>query len=143
MLFIPVSSLLPDIPEASTAQTDQVLVPVGDNLILSCDYDAVPTPDVTWLFDEQELQATSAANRSELLLTAVAVEDGGVYTCMAVNLLGQDSVTITVVIQGGACSARKGSGYADNMAISCVLTTANYVAYCALFLQCLLTQPLS
>ncbi len=109
---------------------------MGDNLILSCDYDAVPTPDVTWLFEGQELQAASATSRSELLLMAVAVEDGGVYTCTAVNLLGQDSVTITVAIQGGACSSHKGNGYADNMTISCMLIIANYVAYCgALFLQ--------
>ncbi len=106
MLFIPVSSLLPDIPKASTAQTDQVLVPMGDNLSLSCDYNAVPTPDITWLFDGQELQAASSATRSELLLTAVAVEDGGVYTCTAINLLGQNSVAITVAATPviGECS---------------------------------------
>ncbi len=98
ILFIPVFPILPDIPEVSTTQTDQVLVSLGDNLLLSCDYNAVPTPDVTWLFDGQELQAASSATRSDLLLTAVAVEDGGVYTCTAMNLLGQNSVAITVAV---------------------------------------------
>ncbi len=92
------SLFLPDVPEVSTTQTDQVLVPLGDNLTLSCDYNAVPTPDITWLFEGLKLQATSTAARSELLLTAVAVEDEGMYTCMAVNLLGQNSVAITVAV---------------------------------------------
>ncbi len=91
----------PDIPDVSTTQLSTVFVPLGTNVSLLCDYDAVPEPEVTWCYEGGELEGLTSGSRSELVLTALREDESGVYTCTASNLLGQDSVNIMVAVQGG------------------------------------------
>ena len=75
----------------------------GENLVVSCQATGNPTPMIKWFRDEQlinvgnqsRISISQSSNEistsSRLTVTGFAPEDVGMYSCVAVNNLGNDS----------------------------------------------------
>jgi len=96
-----------DPPSSST-----VTVVVGSVLTFSCTSRGSPPDTFTWKKDSDPmLQSTSiitvthtntsAVFQAEYSVENVTISDGGTYTCIATNPIGNDSETITVTIVNG------------------------------------------
>ena len=69
---------------------------------LQCEVKGNPTPQVTWMkqnsslpFDKRIIQS-----RGGLMIRDVTLQDGGVYTCRASNILGVMTSSATLTVQG-------------------------------------------
>ncbi|XP_039591708.1 hemicentin-1 isoform X2 [Polypterus senegalus] len=62
----------------------------GQRLLLTCAASGIPTPTITWAFNNNIIPAQyeSANGHSELLIERVNKEDSGTYTCIAENSVG-------------------------------------------------------
>ena len=96
-----------DAPDVITTVPSPHLIPRGTTLTLSCDYDSVPPPTITWLHNGSPLSPTdprvtitSTDSRSDLMRTNLGENEGGTYTCNASNVVGSNSTDINVVVQG-------------------------------------------
>ena len=94
-------------PDVTTSVTSPHLSPVNTALTLSCNYNAVPPPDITWLHGGSPLDPsdprviiTSTTSHSELMRDDLGRGEGGTYTCSATNVVGSSSVNIEVTVQG-------------------------------------------
>ena len=95
-----------DAPDVTTTVPSPHLVPRGTTLTLSCDYDSVPPPTITWLHNGSPLSSTdprvtitSTDSRSDLMRTNLGENEGGRYICSASNVVGSNSTDINVVVQ--------------------------------------------
>ena len=80
-------------------------IPWGNTLTLSCNYESVPPPDVTWLLNSSPLSSTdpcitTTELRSELTLGSLEESERRTYTCSASNIVGGSSRDIEVIVQG-------------------------------------------
>ena len=101
-----------DTPEVTaindTMQPHRIIL--GQELRLGCSYDGVPNPNVAWFQDGAMLMndmngvtiigGGSGDNDISLMISSVARDSGGTYTCRASNLLGMDEEQYTVIILG-------------------------------------------
>ena len=92
-----------DAPDVTTTVPSPHLVPRGTTLTLSCDYDSVPPPTITWLHNGSPLSPTdprvtisSTDSQSTLMHTNLGENEGGTYICNASNVVGSNSVDISV-----------------------------------------------
>ncbi|XP_058823570.1 hemicentin-1-like [Topomyia yanbarensis] len=79
-------------PRFTTLPQASLNVTVGEPLSLDCPVAGVPTPEVTWYFNEQPLQKT--------VPFATTLDDSGIYECRANNTFGQLSAVTTVLVYG-------------------------------------------
>lgn len=81
------------------------LIP-GDSIILNCQADGTPTPEILWYKDANPVDPSSTVgifnDGTELRISTIRHEDIGDYTCIARNGEGQVSHTARVIIAGGA-----------------------------------------
>ncbi|XP_061380842.1 hemicentin-1-like isoform X2 [Danaus plexippus] len=77
------------VPTIKNVQTE-VLVPEGQQVILTCIVDGSPYPFVRWLLNDVEVTRTGkySFNDNTLSFTG-SIDDSGTYTCEASNSLGQ------------------------------------------------------
>uniref|UniRef100_A0AAV2JI55 Ig-like domain-containing protein n=1 Tax=Knipowitschia caucasica TaxID=637954 RepID=A0AAV2JI55_KNICA len=93
-------------PVVSPATANMSLA-LGGNATLSCLAKARPQPSVWWTyglkiirgFHEFQERVDEDTVRSLLLIPSLQVSDRGIYTCTAVNYMGNSSATILVDIQ--------------------------------------------
>ncbi|XP_066514939.1 hemicentin-2-like [Hoplias malabaricus] len=75
---------------------------LGHPVSLSCESNAVPPAHLRWFKGGQQLDATDGAlllaGGQVLQIPSVRVEDGGMYTCQAVNEAGEDQMTFHVEV---------------------------------------------
>lgn len=80
--------------------------PAGDSIILNCQADGTPTPEILWYKDANPVDPSSTVgifnDGTELRISTIRHEDIGDYTCIARNGEGQVSHTARVIIAGGA-----------------------------------------
>ena len=79
---------------------------VGDSIILNCQADGTPTPEILWYKDANPVEPSSTVgifnDGTELRISTIRNDDIGDYTCIARNGEGQVSHTARVIIAGGA-----------------------------------------
>jgi len=73
--------------------------------VIPCDADGLPKPEVTWLKDGSEVATTGSSRYSvrrdgSLRLTAVTVDDSGLYECIASNEAGTARREVILTVQG-------------------------------------------
>ncbi|KAM9847899.1 leucine-rich repeat, immunoglobulin-like domain and transmembrane domain-containing protein 2 [Aulostomus maculatus] len=93
-------------PEA-TSPSSNVSLPQGANVTLSCLAKARPEPAVWWTyglkiirgFHESQERLDEDTIRSLLVIPSLHAADRGVYTCSAINFIGNSSVNIHLEIQ--------------------------------------------
>lgn len=82
------------------------MLPSGDSIILNCQADGTPTPEILWYKDANPVEPSSTVgifnDGTELRISTIKNEDIGDYTCIARNGEGQVSHTARVIIAGGA-----------------------------------------
>uniref|UniRef100_A0A8C2PXB1 Vascular endothelial growth factor receptor 3 n=1 Tax=Cyprinus carpio TaxID=7962 RepID=A0A8C2PXB1_CYPCA len=98
--YIPVKAL--EAPRYRNNPTNQT-VNVSESLQMECDVEGTPSPQLSWLKDNQPLHQISGivlqdSNRT-LSIQRVREEDAGLYTCTACNQRGcvQSSATVSVI----------------------------------------------
>ncbi|XP_065308715.1 protein sidekick isoform X2 [Dermacentor albipictus] len=80
-------------PSLSRKVDEETAVELGQQVQLPCAAEGHPLPEVHWLLDAQPLDLTSGRfhvhEGGTLEIRALAMEDAGVYQCVAENLLGE------------------------------------------------------
>ena len=75
----------------------------GDTFNVSCEViGGTPTPVITWSRDGHLLMTSPRAEvtGSQLIVTPLQVDDGGLYRCTASNLVGEDYLVFRLVVEG-------------------------------------------
>ena len=98
-------------PDATTREEAGTEFILGRILTLTCDFDGVPIPDVTWtqnntieLSDsDPRITTTTTANAggsrvATLEITGIDRDGGGLYTCRFSNSVGDREVIATTVL---------------------------------------------
>ncbi|KTG07072.1 hypothetical protein cypCar_00042446, partial [Cyprinus carpio] len=80
-------TLVPRFESESEVMTPQV----GSSIILRCEANGIPEPEVTWYRNGLQLTAGNGLRieHQQLEIVGVQVADGGVYTCKVSNIAGQ------------------------------------------------------
>lgn len=85
-----------------------IYVNLGDAIILNCQAEGTPSPEILWYKDANPVEPSSTIgifnDGTELRISTIKNEDIGDYTCIARNGEGQISHTARVII-AGECSA--------------------------------------
>ncbi|XP_076673326.1 protein turtle isoform X8 [Andrena cerasifolii] len=93
-------------PKFSITPEDMIYVNLGDAIILNCQAEGTPTPEILWYKDANPVEPLSPIgifnDGTELRFSMIRNEDIGDYTCIARNGEGQISHTARVIIAGGA-----------------------------------------
>ncbi|XP_066598147.1 protein turtle isoform X2 [Prorops nasuta] len=93
-------------PRFSITPEEMIYVNLGDAIILNCQAEGTPTPEILWYKDASPVEPSSTIgifnDGTELRIATIKSEDIGDYTCIARNGEGQISHTARVVIAGGA-----------------------------------------
>ncbi|KAH0951046.1 hypothetical protein HN011_010977, partial [Eciton burchellii] len=94
-------------PRFSITPEDMIYVNLGDAIILNCQAEGTPTPELLWYKDANPVEPNGRDigifnDGTELRLSTIKNEDIGDYTCLARNGEGQISHTARVVVAGGA-----------------------------------------
>ncbi|XP_018406944.1 PREDICTED: protein turtle-like isoform X4 [Cyphomyrmex costatus] len=84
-----------------------IYVNLGDAIILNCQAEGTPTPEILWYKDANPVEPNGRDvgifnDGTELRLSTIKNDDIGDYTCIARNGEGQISHTARVIIAGGA-----------------------------------------
>lgn len=92
-------------PRFSMTPDDMIYVNLGDAIILNCQAEGTPTPEILWYKDANPVEPNGRDvgifnDGTELRLSKIKNEDIGDYTCIARNGEGQISHTARVVIAG-------------------------------------------
>ncbi|XP_035261423.1 myosin light chain kinase, smooth muscle isoform X1 [Anguilla anguilla] len=93
-------------PRFSQVLKDQTQ-PQGAKVHLTCHIQGYPDPEVLWLLGEEPVEESSCVKieyeedgRCALVLSSVRVEDSGVYTCRAINSLGEALCSCKLTVTG-------------------------------------------
>ncbi|KAL1506832.1 hypothetical protein ABEB36_006122 [Hypothenemus hampei] len=96
-------------PRFVVTPEDVIYVNLGDAIILNCQAEGTPTPEILWYKDANPVDPTTTIGNigifndgTELRISNIRHEDIGDYTCIARNGEGQISHTARVIIAGGA-----------------------------------------
>jgi len=92
-------------PRFSITPEDMIYVNLGDAIILNCQAEGTPTPELLWYKDANPVEPNGRDvgifnDGTELRLSTIKNEDIGDYTCLARNGEGQISHTARVVVAG-------------------------------------------
>uniref|UniRef100_A0A2K5CWV0 Hemicentin 2 n=1 Tax=Aotus nancymaae TaxID=37293 RepID=A0A2K5CWV0_AOTNA len=86
-------------PPSVSAVHAVVLAAVGEEAVLVCEVFGVPPPRVIWYRGDREMiLAPEGSSSGKLRIPAAQERDAGVYTCRAVNELGDASAEIQLVV---------------------------------------------
>lgn len=80
----------------------------GDSLTIECFFTGLPDPNITWYKNDKvffSADTTSAIiehknGSSSIVFESLEVEDAGTYKCVAKNLVGEDSKSVTIEVSG-------------------------------------------
>ncbi|XP_030745783.1 protein turtle isoform X3 [Sitophilus oryzae] len=96
-------------PRFVVTPDDLIYVNLGDAIILNCQAEGTPSPEILWYKDANPVDPTTTIGNigifndgTELRISNIRHEDIGDYTCIARNGEGQISHTARVIIAGGA-----------------------------------------
>lgn len=83
---------------------EMIYVNVGDAIILNCQAEGTPTPEIVWYKDANPVSTSATIGifneGTELRIASIKNDDIGDYTCIARNGEGQISHSARVVIAG-------------------------------------------
>ncbi|XP_052122003.1 protein turtle [Frankliniella occidentalis] len=91
-------------PRFSVTPEDVIYVNLGDAIILNCQAEGTPAPEILWYRDANPVDISATIgifnDGTELRISNIRHEDIGDYTCIARNGEGQISHTARVIIAG-------------------------------------------
>ncbi|XP_068166004.1 hemicentin-1 [Antennarius striatus] len=88
-------------PKISSGSPAEMTLAVGSPLELECSAAGVPPPNLTWLKDGRPLEGSDIIQQDGhfVRIRNVQVQDGGLYTCLASSLAGEDGNNHWVRVQ--------------------------------------------
>ncbi|XP_063848407.1 protein turtle-like isoform X2 [Scylla paramamosain] len=93
-------------PRFTTTPDDVTYVNIGDSIILNCEAEGTPKPEIFWYRDDKTVEASETVgifnDGTELRINKIRDEDIGDYVCVARNPEGRVHHDAKVVIAGGA-----------------------------------------
>nr|XP_051676343.1 hemicentin-1 isoform X2 [Oryctolagus cuniculus] len=96
------TTLTVHVPPRIRSTEEHYTVSENSRAILPCEADGIPTPAISWKKDSVPLANLlgkyTAEPYGELILENVALEDSGVYTCVASNAAGEDTHTVSLAV---------------------------------------------
>lgn len=91
-------------PRFSVTPEEVIYVNHGDAIILNCQAEGTPSPEISWYKDANPVEPAATIgifnDGTELRISSIRQEDIGDYTCIAKNGEGQISHTARVIIAG-------------------------------------------
>lgn len=84
-------------PTIEKRSRHKVTVVIGNPVLLVCEADGFPIPQITWKKDGQLLQ--NGHNRTKLIIENTNQEDAGDYECEASNSVGTANYSSTVIVK--------------------------------------------
>lgn len=105
LIYLIVTLFSPEAPPRfSITPEDVIYVNLGDAIILNCQAEGTPTPEIFWYKDANPVEPSGTIgifnDGTELRIAMIRHEDIGDYTCIARNGEGQISHTARVRIAG-------------------------------------------
>ncbi|KAK3802354.1 hypothetical protein RRG08_034500 [Elysia crispata] len=88
-----------------TSKLSDVTLKDGDELVLECDIQGNPRPQISWIrdgveiFDSQDFQISMIGDHCKLQIADIYPEDEGKYSCKAVNALGEATTSCFVTVE--------------------------------------------
>ncbi|RUS90387.1 hypothetical protein EGW08_001882, partial [Elysia chlorotica] len=88
-----------------TSELSNVSLKDGDELVLECDIQGNPRPQISWIrdgveiFDSQDFQISMIGDHCKLQIADIYPEDEGKYSCRAVNVLGEATTSCFVTVE--------------------------------------------
>ncbi|XP_050688156.1 protein turtle-like isoform X4 [Eriocheir sinensis] len=93
-------------PRFTTTPDDVTYVNIGDSIILNCEAEGTPKPEIFWYRDDKTVEPSETVgifnDGTELRINKIRDEDIGDYVCVARNPEGRVHHDAKVVIAGGA-----------------------------------------
>ncbi|XP_039213555.1 hemicentin-1 isoform X2 [Crotalus tigris] len=87
------------VPPKIHAVEDHYTVVENSQAVLSCVADGMPAPSVTWRKGDTSLVAKrSSESHGDFIIEKAKPEDSGSYTCIANNVAGEDTHTISLTV---------------------------------------------
>uniref|UniRef100_A0AC34PXJ3 Ig-like domain-containing protein n=1 Tax=Panagrolaimus sp. JU765 TaxID=591449 RepID=A0AC34PXJ3_9BILA len=83
-------------PIIAPTQTSFNHIP-GDSLILPCEVEGEPRPDIQWYLNGRPAPGT-VDHSGSLVIDNINERHTGEYTCVATNFVGKDEITMTVTV---------------------------------------------
>ena len=72
----------------------------GGSVTMTCSSEGLPAPQITWSKKSDHGKPQLLSGNGTLTLTAMRMEDSGIYVCEAVNPVGRDSKEVELMVQG-------------------------------------------
>ncbi|XP_027318206.1 hemicentin-1 isoform X4 [Anas platyrhynchos] len=95
--------LIVHIPPKIRSTEVEYTVMEGSRAVLTCVADGIPTPTINWKKDNtlltERVGKYKAMPDGDLILDNVIPEDSGNYTCIANNAAGEETHTVTLIVQ--------------------------------------------
>nr|DBA18217.1 TPA: hypothetical protein GDO54_016492 [Pyxicephalus adspersus] len=76
-----------------------IRIHVKQSFEIACISQGIPPPRTTWLKDGRSLDLEERLQHFTIKVASAELSDAGVYTCIASNLVGQDSANVTIEVQ--------------------------------------------
>lgn len=96
------SSVAP--PRFTTTPEDVTYVNIGDSIILNCEAEGTPKPEIFWFREDKSVEPSDTVgifnDGTELRINKIRDEDIGDYVCVARNAEGRVHHEAKVVIAG-------------------------------------------
>ncbi|KAA0184565.1 hypothetical protein HAZT_HAZT005674 [Hyalella azteca] len=93
-------------PRFTTTPDDVTYVNIGDSIILNCEAEGTPKPEIFWFRDDDPVTPSESVgifnDGTELRINKIRDQDIGDYLCVARNAEGRVHHEAKVVIAGGA-----------------------------------------
>ncbi|XP_071542829.1 protein turtle homolog B-like isoform X4 [Panulirus ornatus] len=93
-------------PRFTTTPDDVTYVNIGDSIILNCEAEGTPKPEIFWFRDNEPVEPSDTVgifnDGTELRINKIRDEDIGDYVCVSRNAEGRVHHEAKVVIAGGA-----------------------------------------
>ena len=75
---------------------DPMVDPITNTITFTCQSDAGPSLFYSWLFNGRQLPDNVMVNGTRLMIRNVTYHLGGTYTCVVMNIAGEDNDSSTL-----------------------------------------------
>ena len=87
--------------------SNRLIAEEKQNVTITCTATGQPQPSITWSKAFGSLPKDKAAVKNgTLIIYHVAKNDGGMYVCKAINIIGQATDTVQLVVYSLRCSSK-------------------------------------
>ena len=90
------------VPPSVFVDQKEIVAKAGNTVTVKCTASAKPDAKIQWFKGANRVtpnRRIAVSSRGHLVINAVETSDAGIFTCLAGNIAGQQSVSVTVRVQ--------------------------------------------